>query len=88
MREIKVSDQLFEIRPLKRKEVKQLRRDGFNLANLDPESGEEAMDRVFDMVFTPDQLALIDDLDNPDALKLWGAVLAETYGSPAEEKNS
>ncbi|BBO92051.1 hypothetical protein [Desulfosarcina ovata] len=88
MRTVTLGSNDFDVRPLKRKEVKQLRKDGITLVNLDPAKGEEAMDRVFDMVFTPDQIAVIDELDNPDALKLWSAVLKETYGAQDEEKNS
>lgn len=88
MRTITINENNFEIRPLKRKEVKQLRAEGYNLTALALGTGEEAMDRVFAMVFTPEQISIIDELDNPDAIKLWSGILKETYGAPGEEKNS
>ncbi len=87
MRTIEVNGQSFDVRPLKRGEVKQLRKAGFNLVALDPPTAEDAMDAVFELIFTPDQISAIDALDNPDALKVWSAVLVETYGSRGEEKN-
>ncbi len=87
MRTVEIDGQAFEVRGLKRKEVKQLKREGIILVNLDPEMGEDAMDKVFDMVFTTDQIEEIDELQNADALQIWSAILLETYGAPGEEKN-
>lgn len=88
MRTITINEQSFDVRGLKRKEVKTLRNEGLSLTSLDPETSEQAMERVFEMIFSPDQINQIDELQNVDALKLWTAALSETYGSPGEEKNS
>jgi hypothetical protein len=77
----------FDIRPLKRGEVKKLRKDGLNLAALPVDRADEAMDLVFEIVFDDADLAAIDELDNPHAMELWYAVIEETYGSKAEEGN-
>lgn len=87
MRTIEIDTHKYEIRALKRKEVKQLRKNGYILTALDPKTAEDAMDIVFEMVFTSEQLTQIDEMPNPDALKLWSGILKETYGAPDEEKN-
>jgi len=88
MREVTFGGQTFEVRALKRREVKQLKKDGFNLNFITPEQADDCMDRVFEMVFSMAELAAVDDLDQHEAIKLWNAVLRETYGAEDEEKNS
>lgn len=88
MREIEINGRTFKVRSLKRKEIKALRKQGFILIDLKPENAEEAQDKVFEMVFGPDDIAAIDEMDNRDVMILWRAILAETYGAPEEEKNS
>ncbi len=87
-REILLAGRTFKVRGLKRKEVKQLRRDGFNLLDLNLAQADDVLDRVFEMVFPEAEFARIDELLNRDCLGLWNAILIETYGSPEEEKNS
>lgn len=87
MREIKKGDTTFKVRGLTRGEVKQLRADGYNLANLTLDQAEEAVDAAFDLVFSENEIRIIDALPNRDAMEIWRAVLAETYGSGDEEKN-
>jgi hypothetical protein len=87
MRTIEIDTHKYEIRALKRKEVKQLRKNGYILTALDPQTAEDAMDQVFQLVFSPEQISQIDERPNPDALKLWSGILKETYGAPDEEKN-
>ena len=88
-REIELDGQKFIARSLKRKELKKLRKEkGIVLSNLDVEKAEEAMDVVFEMVFTEEENEKIDDLDNSKAMHLWTEILKETYGSYEEEKNS
>ncbi len=88
MRTVTIDGQDFEIRPLKRKEIKQLKANGFNLAALKAEKADDAMEAVFEMVFDVDERRAIDEMIQSQALKLWKAVLMETYGSGDEEKNS
>lgn len=87
MRELEINGQIFKARPLKRKEVKQIKADGFNMFKLEVEKADDAVDAIFDIAFTPEEIQQIDELDNADALKIFKAVLAETYGDPEEEKN-
>lgn len=87
MREIKVGGTAYQVRGLKRKEVKALKRKGFNLAALDRANADDAMDLVFEIVFDEAVIREIDELDQAEALRLWEGVLKETYGAPGEEKN-
>lgn len=83
--EYKIKDHVFNIRPLTRGEIKLLRKKGFNLANLNPETADECMDLVLEMVLgdTSD----LDKLPNPYALELFRKIMDLTYGGEAE-KNS
>lgn len=87
MRELELNGQTFQVRALKRKEVKQIKADGFNLFELEPATADDCVDAVFDIAFTPEEIQQIDELDNQDALKIFKAVLAETFGDSEEEKN-
>ncbi len=88
MREETIENKIFQVRGLKRKELKQLRADKIDLNDLDATRAEEVMDIVFAIVFTPEQIAEIDEMENKYAIRLWIAVLKETFGSGEEEKNS
>lgn len=46
------------------------------------------MDAVFAATFGDADLSAIDEMRNGDALRLWTAILKETFGAPDEEKNS
>lgn len=87
MRTITIDNNEFEVRPLTRGEVKALRKEGYNLTALNSDVAEEAVDRVFGMIFDETKIAAIDALPNPEALKLWTGILKETYGAPGEAKN-
>ena len=88
MRIVTIDEHKFEVRGLLRGEVKELRREhDIVLVNLSPANAEEAQDRVFELIFSLEDLERIDALPNADALKLWQAVLKETYGAKDEEKN-
>lgn len=84
-----IGDKTFEIRPLKRGEIKELRKKGINLAALDPANADDAVDEVMSIVLG-DRIEEIDDMDNPDALKLFKEIVDLSYSRPPEEelKNS
>jgi len=88
MPEITINDVTFPIRPLKRHEVKALKKNGFTLGAINGDQVDNAMDAVFDLVLTPEQINAIDQFDNPDALRIWNAILRATWGNDAETKNS
>lgn len=87
MRQIKIGNKTFEVRGLSRGEVRQVRQAGFNLNVLTLENAEDALDFVFDIVFSKEDNLILDDLPNSFSMKVWRAVLFETYGSEEEEKN-
>ena len=87
MREVEIGGQKFDVRSLKRKEVKELIGAGMNPSSLPVEKADECMDKVFSYVFTKDQNKQIDELDQKDAMALFAHVLKETYGAKDEEKN-
>jgi len=84
--EKEVGGKKFDIRPLKRGEVKTLRKKGFNLANLSLENADDAIDEVIEMI-CKDRLPDIDGLANTDALELFKSIIDLTYGRGEAEKN-
>jgi len=88
MRESIYEGRTFEVRALKRKEVKELKKDGFVISNLNPENADDCLDRVFTMVFTAEDIEAIDNMPNHVAIRLWQDILKETYGARDEEKTS
>ncbi len=89
MREIKISEgKTIEVKALTRGQVKKLREKGFNPISLTKEQAEDAMDETFTMALDADTITALDDEPYPVSLAVWRAILAETYGAPAEEKNS
>jgi len=79
----------FEGRSLKRKEVKALKAKGYNMGNLRPEQVDDLMDEIFLLVFTPEQIAELDERDQKDCMKILNQIIAETSGSvsPDDAKN-
>lgn len=89
MREVKITDsKTIEVNALTRGQIKELRKKGFNLMALANEQAEDAMDAALAMVLGADTIDALDGLPYPKTLEVWRAVLIETYGEPAEEKNS
>lgn len=80
---------MMEIRPLTRGEIKKLRAAGLYVTQLsgedDRDRAEESIDAVLEMVIGPEAAAA---LPNPEANRIYLAVLAATYGSTDAEKNS
>lgn len=88
MREITLSDgKTYAIYPLTRKQMRAMADLGVSVRGIQPAAGQ--FDATFDAVLsTQADLAVIDDLPFPDQQQLFLAVVAETWGSEAEEKNS
>ena len=87
-RELNVEGICLTVRPLKRGEIKSLKKEGFNLSNIDPETADALLDRVFDMIFTEEEIGWIDELPYHYSIKtIWPEILKETFGSREEEKN-
>jgi hypothetical protein len=89
MRQVKINGRNFSIRPLKRKEIKALNEKGLPLNRIVPEKAEDTMEAVFEKIFDKKTMTAIDDLEYREVLHvLWPEVMAETFSSPGEEKNS
>ncbi len=88
MREITIDGDIFEVHPLTRGLLRQMRREGMPLDRLPPDKGEEAMDRALAAALSPEQFAATDEMDNPHCIRLFREILRETFSSPDEEKNS
>lgn len=81
-----IGDKKIVIRPLTRGEVRNLRSQGINLANLDPVQADEAIDKVLGTVLG-ERLNDLDDLPNADVMGIFKDVMSLTYGGP-DVKNS
>jgi len=88
MREVTIRGRTYKVNGLSRRALRDLRRKGFNLFGLKVEQVDAAMDEVFLHCLSEKELEAADVLTHAEALPLWNAVLAETYGSREEEKNS
>lgn len=74
----------YNIRPLTRGEIKQLRKKGLELANLSQDKADDAIDAVIGLVL-PDRVDEIDGLSNTVALGIFKNVVELTYGGRAEK---
>jgi len=86
MREITVENITFQIKHLKRSEVKALKKEGFVIGKIDNEQMDDWIDRMIEMSL-PGRLAEIDDLPPKASYKIFEAILKETFGDKVEEKN-
>ena len=66
---------------------KELKKKGFVLSDLRDDNVDDAMDEVFSIVLTKEDIARLDELPNNEAIKVWGAILDLTYGNRVQEKN-
>lgn len=84
MRTLTLSNQTFTVNPLKGKDLKALKAQGFDLMG-GGYSISEGMDAVFTVAGF--DTARTDDLPFPDILALHKAIVGETFGVAEEEKN-
>lgn len=88
MSTVEIQGRKYSARALKWGEIKRLReKHGIILMAITPSNAEEAQDRVFKLVFSEEEIAVIDEMEFGDSLKLWDAILKETYGALDEEKS-
>lgn len=86
---VTIGKKKFTLRGLTRREIKNLRKDDFPLEEIgsitDYKKRDEGLDRIFALSVTSGDP---DELTQGEALILWTKVVAETYGSPEDSKNS
>ncbi len=88
MRDVKIDDTItLSVRGLTRNEVKQLKKEGFNLMNPAPETAEELLDTVLETTLTDEQVTILGDKPYRCTTDVFQAVMKETFGAPDEEKN-
>ena len=76
------------IRPLKRKEVKALKKQGVNLFSMDTAGADDVMDRVFAITLKPEEIELIDDQPQHVAFEIFSMIMQSTFGTEEHVKNS
>lgn len=77
---------VFEVRALKRGEVRKLREQGVDVFNFDGGVALSNVDAVLDTLF-PGSID-IDELPFPDAANVFRGIMAATLGTEEEVKNS
>jgi hypothetical protein len=89
MATITLNEKTYPVRPLTRGEIKRLRQSGLYITQINgtdnQDMAEAAIDAVLDMVVGE---KAVENLPNPDANRLYIAIIEATYGSVAAEKNS
>jgi hypothetical protein len=80
-------EKTFEIRGLKRGEIKALRKKGFSLAKIDPAEADILADEIVGMILG-DAVAAADELPNREYVRIFTDIMMLTYGSEESEKNS
>lgn len=86
MREVSIEGKTFNVRPLKRKEIKELKKQGFKMGAIENDQMDDWIDRLIE-ISLPGQLDEIDDLPPKASYKIFEAILKESFGDKAEEKN-
>lgn len=85
---VKVGGREITIRGLKRKEVKHLKKEhDINLGNIRLAQAEDAADKVFELVLTPEDIEYLDDQVNAEAVRVFHEIMGATYGKEDEKKN-
>jgi len=87
-RKVKVGDNELSVRGLKRKEIKALKKKGYEIGKLKIEQVDDLIDEILPMIFNKKDVELIEDSPYKVSVQIWTAILKETYGSAGEEKNS
>lgn len=83
---IEIGGRTFEVRGLKRREVKALRAGGFRPGNVDAENADDYMDKVFELIGC--DLSEVDDLEYAEAMEIFKQVMEMTFIGEGERKNS
>jgi len=96
MIDIETSSGTIQIRGLTSQEVKQLKEEGFPIYRFgfdvsklyaDLDQAEKAQDRVFEIVLSGKEREAIENGPNVVSLKVWRAILDESFVNEAAEKN-
>lgn len=86
--DFEIGGTVIPIRALKRKEVRALKKEGFNLYTIAPDQLDDLIDKVFEIILAPADVAAMDEMANRDAVQVFNAIFRESFGAPDKEKNS
>jgi hypothetical protein len=86
MREVTIDGITFQVNPLKRKEIKELKKQGFKMGAIDNDQMDDWIDKLIE-ISLPGRLPEIDDLPPRASYKIFEAILKESFGDKTEEKN-
>ena len=89
METVIIDGRKFDINPLTRGQIRELKDYGFGYFICKPtlEQAHDAMDAVFDMVLSDQDQAFLDARPVKESFAVWKSLLAETYGGGADEGN-
>jgi len=78
------------VRPLKKKEIKELKSYGYSILGCMPTYAQcdDAVDKGLELVLDKEALEFMEECDAKETKRVWSEMLKETYGDKDEEKNS
>ncbi len=88
MRDVKIDNTLtLSVRGLTRNEVKQFKKEGFNVSSPSPETADDMLDKLLETALTEEQVTILGEKPYHCTTDVYKAIMKETYGAPDEEKN-
>jgi hypothetical protein len=74
-------------RPLTGGQVRELRKNGIMLNNIDPTKLDETVATVIEMAMTPDEIGELDAMPYNRTLAMFSDIIGATYGHEDDAKN-
>ena len=89
MRTETIKDRKIEVRPLTRKQLRELKKFGFGPALCVPsmDTLDDALEAVLPLSISKEDNIFLDECSPVDLNVILKAIIEETYGSPKAEKN-
>ena len=87
---VNVSGAKIEVVPLTKAQIRELKEYGFSYFACRPtlEQAQDAMDAAFKFALPGDAVEALDNLPVSESIKVWRAILSETYGGGEDVGNS
>jgi len=84
---MKKSDIKIKARPLTGGQIRELRKNGIMLNNIDPMKLDEIVDTVVEMAMTEDEIGELDKQPYNQTLSIFSGIIGLTYGRGDDAKN-
>jgi hypothetical protein len=84
---MKKSNIKIKARPLTGGQIRELRKNGIMLNNIDPTKLDETVATVIDMALTPDEISELDARPYNRTLAMFSDIIGATYGREDDAKN-